>query len=289
MDFLAGDAVMKSVSLVLDDNNGQVTLIEGSLPDEQATSISAYDRARQGMELTGVEAAILHGSVAGKHGGTAHAPTDELIGLRNRYHYSPEEVYEHVYLNNNFYTWHCIQGSEAGLGDTDRCHYIKIAQALYLFVWREKIVPTLGVILIDMKRLKTTARSLGTTASTSPATQKLPRQVPLHGSNQRHHSLNPPTLRRRRATASAALYGQGTALRSPFRGTRTLAFEHLRPEAAFPDVLRYGQRYRRTAIDPYSAEWTVDGAAFDRSSTASAVRPCFVRPAGGVPDFVRCV
>ena len=128
VDFLAGDAVKESVSLVLDDNNGQVTLIEGTLPDEQATSVSAYDRARQGMELTGVEAAILHGSVAGKQGGTAHAPTDELIGLRNRYHYSPEEVYEHVYLNNNFYTWHCIQGSEAGLGDTDRCHYIKIAE-----------------------------------------------------------------------------------------------------------------------------------------------------------------
>lgn len=161
VDFLAGDAVKKSVSLVLDDNNGQVTLIQGTLPDEQATSISAYDRARQGMELTGVEAVILHGSVAGSPGGTAHAPTDELIGLRNRYHYSPEEVYEHVYLNNNFYTWHCIQGSEAGLGDTDRCHYIKIAQDLYLFVWREKIVPTLGVILIDMKRLKTDGKIFG--------------------------------------------------------------------------------------------------------------------------------
>ena len=130
VDFLAGDSVKKSLSLVLDDNNGQVALIEGALPDEQATSLSAYDRPRQGMELTGVEAVILHGSVAGNHGGTAHAPTDELIGLRNRYHYSPEEVYEHVYLNHNFYTWHCIKGSEAGLGDTDRCHCIKIAQDL---------------------------------------------------------------------------------------------------------------------------------------------------------------
>lgn len=160
-DFLVGDSVKKSVSLVLDNNSGQVTLIEGALPDEQATSISAYDRARQGTELTGVEAAILHGSVGGTQGGTAHAPTTELIGLRNRYHYSPEEVYEHVYLNNNFYTWHCIKGSEAGLGDTDRCHYIKIAEALYLFVWREKIVPTLGVILIDMNRLKTDGKIFG--------------------------------------------------------------------------------------------------------------------------------
>jgi MoaF C-terminal domain len=61
----------------------------------------------------------------------------------------------------NFYTWHCIKGSEAGLGDTDRCHYIKIAQDLYLFVWREKIGPTLGVILIDMNRLKTDGKIFG--------------------------------------------------------------------------------------------------------------------------------
>lgn len=161
LDFLAGESIKESVSLVLDDTTGQLTLVEGTLPDEQTTSISAYDRARKGMELTGVEAAILHGSVAGEQGGTAHGPTDELIGLRNRYHYSPEEVYEHVYLNNNFYSWHCIKGSEAGLGDTDRCHYIKIAEDLYLFVWREKIVPTLGVILIDMNRLKTDGKIFG--------------------------------------------------------------------------------------------------------------------------------
>lgn len=48
-----------------------------------------------------------------------------------------------------------MQGVESGLTGTDRCHYIKIADKLYLFVWKEKIVPTLGVILIFMKRLKT--------------------------------------------------------------------------------------------------------------------------------------
>jgi hypothetical protein len=161
VDFLAGASTKESMSLVLDDTNGQATLIVGSLPDEQAASISAHDRARQGMELTGVDATVVHGSVQGTQGGAAHAPTEELIGLRNRYRYSPEEVYEHVYLNENFYTWHCIQGSESGLGDTDRCHHLKIADKLYLFVWREKIIPTLGVILIDMNRMKTDGKIFG--------------------------------------------------------------------------------------------------------------------------------
>jgi hypothetical protein len=161
VDFLAGEKAKESVSLVLDDANGQVTLVKGALPNEQAASLSAYDRARQGMELTGVDATILHGSLNGTQGGNTHAPTEELIGLRNRYDYSPEEVYEHIYLSENFYTWRCIKGSESGLADTDRCHYIAISDKLYLFIWREKIVPTLGVILIDLKRMKTDGKIFG--------------------------------------------------------------------------------------------------------------------------------
>ncbi|MCS6036118.1 hypothetical protein LNQ52_01035 [Klebsiella pneumoniae subsp. pneumoniae] len=33
---------------------------------------------------------------------------------------------------------------EKGLADVDRCHYVQVAEDLYLFVWREKIIPTLG-------------------------------------------------------------------------------------------------------------------------------------------------
>lgn len=161
VDFLLGEAVKESVSLVLDTAGGQVTLVQGLLPNAEEASVSAYDRARGGQELTGVIAGILHGTIDGGAGGAPHAPSDELLGLRNRYHYSADEVYEHVYLNGNFYTWHCLKGSESGLSDTDRCHYIKIAEKLYLFVWREKIVPTLGVILIDMDRLKTDGKIFG--------------------------------------------------------------------------------------------------------------------------------
>ncbi|WP_311196791.1 MoaF C-terminal domain-containing protein, partial [Pseudomonas protegens] len=69
----------------------------------------------------------------------------------NRYIYSASEAYEHTYLNANFYSWQCLRGLEHGLADTDRCHYSKIAEQLYLFDWREKIVPTLGLVLIDLK------------------------------------------------------------------------------------------------------------------------------------------
>jgi len=43
----------------------------------------------------------------------------------------------------------------------DRCHYIAIAKDLYLFVWREKIIPTLGVVMIDLERKKTDGKIFG--------------------------------------------------------------------------------------------------------------------------------
>jgi hypothetical protein len=90
-----------------------------------------------------------------------HNPTHELIGKRVKYVYSHTESYEHIYLNPNLYTWHCLEGIEKGLADTDRCHYFKIAEALYLFVWREKIVPTLGVVMVDLNAMKTTGKLFG--------------------------------------------------------------------------------------------------------------------------------
>lgn len=61
------------------------------------------------------------------------AYTSELIGMRNMYTYNPKERYEHVYLNEQFYAWHCLDGVEKGLADVDRCHYIKVSEQLYLF------------------------------------------------------------------------------------------------------------------------------------------------------------
>ncbi|SPX56212.1 MoaF protein [Klebsiella pneumoniae] len=60
--------------------------------------------------------------------------TTALVGMRNQYTYSPTERYEHIYLNDNFYAWQCLDGVEKGLADVDRCHYVQVAEDLYLFV-----------------------------------------------------------------------------------------------------------------------------------------------------------
>ena len=47
------------------------------------------------------------------------------------------------------------------MADTDLCHHYKIASNLYLFVWREKFVPTLGVVVVNLEEMKTTGKIFG--------------------------------------------------------------------------------------------------------------------------------
>ncbi len=94
--------------------------------------------------------------------------------MRNQYTYSPTERYEHIYLNDNFYAWQCLDGVEKGLADVDRCHYVQVAEDLYLFVWREKIIPTLGVILIDLQQMRTDGKIMGYQGSDFGALSNFP-------------------------------------------------------------------------------------------------------------------
>jgi hypothetical protein len=154
-----------STSYVLDVKQGLCTEVVGLLPNESEARTDAFTRVERGLELTGVRARLRHGRISQQDtSGTSaplHGPTRELIGMRNLYTYSATEQYEHLYLNENFYAWQCLSGVEAGLADVDRCHYIAIASNLYLFVWREKVIPTLGVVMIDLDRNKTDGKIFG--------------------------------------------------------------------------------------------------------------------------------
>lgn len=129
---------------------GGWTRVSVSLPGETEVQDSGLARIRRGLEPTTVAADVRHGALTSA--GRAHGPTDELVGLRNRYGYSPTETYEHIYLTPDRYTWFCRSGVEAGLADSDACSHTRIDAELVLFVWREKLVPTLGAVLIDMRQ-----------------------------------------------------------------------------------------------------------------------------------------
>jgi hypothetical protein len=163
VDYISGTQRATSVSLVIDLKNKVATRVVGTLPTEGQTKKDAFSRASEGMELTTVSAEFHRAAVDEPFipDRPYHAPTVEMVGKRYQYVYSKTEAYEHIYLNDNLYTWHCLAGIEKGLADTDRCHYYKIEEKLYLFVWREKIVPTLGVVLLDWRRKRSAGKLFG--------------------------------------------------------------------------------------------------------------------------------
>jgi hypothetical protein len=163
VDFLSGALPRTSVSLVLDRITGSATVVVGTLPTAEEVEKGAFALARDGEELTAVRVEFLRAAVdrpfvAADH---AHGPTGEMVGKRVRYVYGPTEVYEHIYLNEKLYTWQCLAGVEKGLADTDRCHSFKLGDRLYLFVWRERVVPTLGVVVVDWRQMASFGKLCG--------------------------------------------------------------------------------------------------------------------------------
>ena len=163
VDFVAHQVPPTAISLVLDLGRRIATSLVATLPDSPDVGQSLAARIAAGQELTAVSAAFYSAAVDAPFTAATprHEPTTDLIGRRVEYTYSSTERYEHIYLNEDFYTWHCLMGSEKGLADTDRCHYLKLGDQLYLFVWREKIVPTLGAVVADFSAMRTMGKIFG--------------------------------------------------------------------------------------------------------------------------------
>jgi len=99
---------------------------------------------------------------AGPPQGDAPAPSRDLIGKRNVYRYSPNHLYEHVYLSSQRYSWQCLEGVQRGHGDTDLSTVWKFADGLYLFCFREFRIAVASVWLHDLSyQLRTTGIFLG--------------------------------------------------------------------------------------------------------------------------------
>jgi hypothetical protein len=105
------------------------------------------------------------GDPAVKPTGPEPAPTRDLIGLRGLYRYSPNHVYEHIYLSSERYGWQCLVGVQRGHGDTDLATTYKFDEDQYIFTFREFAIPVSSVFFYNMKQLRSTGKFLGVTSS----------------------------------------------------------------------------------------------------------------------------
>lgn len=152
VDFIEDRGQSQSITTVIDINQGIATTMRAVLPSREEADVSQLVRAIGKMPMTSVTAEYMHAAVNTEFTNETkkHGFTDELIGKHLSFRYSSNDTYEHIYLNDSFYTWHCVSGIEKGLCDTDRCYYIKLADNLYWFTWLEKVVPTIGTVIEDL-------------------------------------------------------------------------------------------------------------------------------------------
>jgi hypothetical protein len=127
----------KAVSLFLDFDNGRTLTVIQNIHE-------------RGEDHTTVSQDFLPGLIEGSAPtGREPGPTIELIGRRVVWDYSPVHSYEHVYLSQHWYTWHCLAGPEKGLADTDQNTVYELRPGIYVFAWREKVIPCASVTVAD--------------------------------------------------------------------------------------------------------------------------------------------
>lgn len=86
--------------------------------------------------------------------GNEPAPSTSLIGRRAMWVYSSAHAYEHVYLSPHWYTWQCLAGPEKGLADTDENSVYELRPGIYVFTWREKVIPCAAVTVADHRDVR---------------------------------------------------------------------------------------------------------------------------------------
>lgn len=144
IDFLKGEGTKThDVTMIINRADGRVTVAD------------SYFVNRNGNVRMHTD--FLSGRVAGTGEIEPRAETDELVGKRIFYRYSPTERYEHIYLNSGTFVWHCVQGAERGLGDVDPIRVFELADGVVLLYWSETVMPVESFVVIDL----TNERSIG--------------------------------------------------------------------------------------------------------------------------------
>lgn len=133
----------ESVSLFLDLRSGNALSVIALL-GEAALGKTAVQHVFVPGRIAEIEAAR----------DAAPAPTTELVGRRVQWVYSSVHAYEHIYLSPHWYTWQCLAGPEQGLADTDENTVWRLRPGIYVFTWREKVIPCGSVTVADHRDAK---------------------------------------------------------------------------------------------------------------------------------------
>ena len=83
--------------------------------------------------------------------------------MKALYTYSENHTYEHYYVNTRNFAWQNLKGVQFGDADTEPATYWKFADHLYVFGWREKIIPCAPVWFVNFEQNRETGVFLAAT------------------------------------------------------------------------------------------------------------------------------
>jgi len=148
-----GDAArpMRAAVLIVNRTTGRTLTISSVIADQPTPGRPRVDQIFVPGKLAG-------GSLPP---GGPPAPSRDLIGLRALYRYSPNHLYEHIYLSSERYAWQCLVGEQRGHGDVDLATTWGLGDDLYVFTFREFIIPVAATWLYDLRALRTTGTFFG--------------------------------------------------------------------------------------------------------------------------------
>ena len=85
----------------------------------------------------------------------------DLIGKRTLFRYSSNHLYEHIYLSSRRFVWHNLVGEQRGHAAAELATTWKLEDGVYLFTWREVIIPVGTVFVFDYARGRSTGKFIG--------------------------------------------------------------------------------------------------------------------------------
>ncbi|TCO59885.1 MoaF C-terminal domain-containing protein [Actinocrispum wychmicini] len=164
-DAVAVRADVFFVNLPLTSVEGEALTIIFSTTTHRAVAVRSVIGAEDVAGVPRVSQTFWTGTTnGGPPSGEVPGPSRDLIGKRNIYRYSPDHLYEHVYISSQRYAWQCLEGVQRGHGDMDLSTVWKFADGLYLFCFREFRIAVASVWLHDLGyALRTTGVFLGLT------------------------------------------------------------------------------------------------------------------------------
>ncbi|UOQ58892.1 molybdenum cofactor biosynthesis F family protein [Leucobacter allii] len=141
----------EALTIVWSERTGRAIVTRSRIDSEK---VAGEPQVKQDFTAATVDGAEPNGEVP--------AESRDLIGMRNIYRYSPEHLYEHVYMSTERYAWQNLQGVQRGHGDMDLSTVWKLDDGLYLFCFREFRISVASVWLHDLGyNLMTTGIFLG--------------------------------------------------------------------------------------------------------------------------------